>query len=163
MKKLYFVLMAVLFMSGVAMAQHRGGNRGDKMPDPQTRAERMTERMVKEYGLNDEQKQQLKEANLALMEKIGDMPPMGRKHHRKDAACNCDKMDKNRPDKANKDNLTDEQRAQMKAEREKKMAEMKTARQAYDAKLQQIMTKEQYASYVEKTKDKKGGKREKRR
>ena len=30
--------------------------------------------LVKEYSLNDTQKQQLLEANLALVEKMGDMP-----------------------------------------------------------------------------------------
>ncbi len=54
-------------MGGMAMAQH--AHHSDKMPEPKVRAERMTERMVKEYSLNNTQKQQLLEANLALVRK----------------------------------------------------------------------------------------------
>ena len=46
-----------------------------------------------------------------------------------------------------RDRLTDEQRAQKKAEMEKKREEMKAARTAYDSQLQKIMTDEQYAAY----------------
>ena len=50
MKRIVFWMVALLLMSGVAMAQ---GNRqgGRQQMDPKTRAERMTERMVKEYSL----------------------------------------------------------------------------------------------------------------
>ena len=55
MKRIVFWMVALLLMSGVAMAQ---GNRqgGRQQMDPKTRAERMTERMVKEYSLNEDQK-----------------------------------------------------------------------------------------------------------
>ena len=63
MKRIVFWMVALLLMSGVAMAQ---GNRqgGRQQMDPKTRAERMTERMVKEYSLNEDQKQQLQDVNL---------------------------------------------------------------------------------------------------
>ena len=66
---------------------HNMPRHSDKMPEPKVRAERMTERMVKEYSLNDTQKQQLLEANLALVEKMGDMPmhrAKAHKHHKRD-------------------------------------------------------------------------------
>ena len=94
--------MAAFLMGGMAMAQH--ARHSDKMPEPKVRAERMTERMVKEYSLNDTQKQQLLEANLALVEKMGDMPmhrAKAHKHHKRDGK---------------RHQLTDEQRAQKKAE-----------------------------------------------
>lgn len=104
------------------MAQQHG-RRGDKMPTPKERAERMTERMVKEYSLNDSQKAQLLEANMTLMEK----------------------MDKRAEKKEDlKAKPTDEERAQMKA-----------ARADYDARLQKIMTKEQYAAYDKNMKERK--------
>ena len=58
MKRIVFWMVALLLMSGVAMAQ---GNRqgGRQQMDPKTRAERMTERMVKEYSLNEDQKSTL--------------------------------------------------------------------------------------------------------
>lgn len=54
MKRIVFWMVALLLMSGMAMAQ---GNRqgGRQQMDPKTRAERMTERMVKEYSLNEDQ------------------------------------------------------------------------------------------------------------
>ena len=63
MKRIVFWMVALLLMSGVAMAQ---GNRqgGRQQMDPKTRAQRMTERMVKEYSLNEDQKQQLLDVNL---------------------------------------------------------------------------------------------------
>ena len=70
MKRIVLIWMAAFLMGGMAMAQH--ARHSDKMPEPKVRAERMTERMVKEYSLNDTQKQQLLEANLALVEKMGD-------------------------------------------------------------------------------------------
>ena len=41
--------MAAFLMGGMAMAQH--ARHSDKMPEPKVRAERMTERMVKELSL----------------------------------------------------------------------------------------------------------------
>ena len=136
MKRIVLIWMAAFLMGGMAMAQH--ARHSDKMPEPKVRAERMTERMVKEYSLNDTQKQQLLEANLALVEKMGDMPihrAKAHKHHKRDGK---------------RHQLTDEQRAQKKAEMEKKREEMKTARIAYDSQLQKIMTEEQYAAYSKK-------------
>lgn len=119
MKKIILLLVTVFLMGGMAMAQQ--ARRGDKMPDPKARAERMTERMVKEYSLNDTQKQQLQEANLVLMERMGDM---------------------RRPEAEKK-----------RGESEKKRGEMETARTTYDAQLQKIMTKDQYAAYTKDMKD----------
>lgn len=63
-----------MLMGGLAMAQrlHKGDRRE---VTPQERAERMTERMAKEYALNDEQKKELLSANKALAEK-GDREKM---------------------------------------------------------------------------------------
>ena len=69
MKRIVFWMVALLLMSGVAMAQ---GNRqgGRQQMDPKARAERMTERMVKEYSLNEDQKQQLQDVNLTWVQKM---------------------------------------------------------------------------------------------
>lgn len=123
----------------------------------------MTERMAKEYALNDAQKKQLLEANLALVEKMRDMPkhrkPKMKRGERNCNSCCCEKADK-----CHKENsLTDEQCAQKKAEMEKKRKEMQDARSAYDVKLQKIMTKEQYAAYTQKFKERKEQPRRDRR
>ena len=120
MKRIVFWMVALLLMSGVAMAQaNRQGGR--QQMDPKTRAQRMTERMVKEYSLNEDQKQQLLDVNLAWVEK------MAARHSKDDKAARMTKE-----------------------EREKKAAEMKKSREDYDAQLKKILTKEQYDSYVKK-------------
>lgn len=161
MKRIVLIWMAALMMGGMAMAQD--ARRSDKKPDPKVHAERMTERMAKEYSLDDAQKKQLLEANLALTEKMGDMPmrrrPDMRKGRRRNASCCCccdhadrhhAKADRHEHRNGRHHQLTDEQRAQKKEELEKKREEMKAARADYDAKLQKIMTNEQYAAYNKK-------------
>ena len=117
MKRIVFLMVTLFLMGSVVMAQ---GQRGEhKKMTPKERAEQMTERMVKEYSLNDTQKKQLFEVNLAQCEKMGDRASM-------------------RP-----------QRDGKKAP-EKMRAEMKANSEAYNAQLQKIMTKDQYASYTKK-------------
>ncbi|MGI6794360.1 DUF4890 domain-containing protein [Bacteroides sp. KG68] len=161
MKRIVLMLTVAFLAGSMAMAQY--AHRGDKIPDPKVRAERMTERMAKEYALNDAQKKQLLEANLALVEKMRDMPkhrkPKMKRGERNCNSCCCEKADK-----CHKENsLTDEQCAQKKAEMEKKRKEMQDARSAYDVKLQKIMTKEQYAAYTQKFKERKEQPRRDRR
>ena len=68
MKRIAFLMIALFMIGGVVMAQ---GQRGEhKKMTPAERAEKMTERMVKEYSLNDVQKKQLLEENLARCEKM---------------------------------------------------------------------------------------------
>ena len=56
MKRIAFLMIALFMIGGVVMAQ---GQRGEhKKMTPAERAEKMTERMVKEYSLNDAQKKQ---------------------------------------------------------------------------------------------------------
>ena len=53
MKRIAFLMIALFMIGGVVMAQ---GQRGEhKKMTPAERAEKMTERMVKEYSLNDAQ------------------------------------------------------------------------------------------------------------
>lgn len=125
MKRIVFWMFALLLMSSAVMAQ--GNRRGGAPMDSKTRAERMTERMVKEYSLNDEQKQKLQVANLAWVEKMV-ANQVGRPGQQKD-------------DKAAK---------MTKEERDKRMAEMKKSREEYDAQLKKILTKDQYDAYTKK-------------
>ena len=72
MKRISFLLAALLMMGGMVMAQ--GPRRGGQDMDPKTRAERMTERMAKEYSLNETQKKELLEVNMAFVQKMGERP-----------------------------------------------------------------------------------------
>lgn len=149
MKRIALLSVFALFVGGMSMMaqdapQHP--RRGNDAPDPKVVAERMTERMAKEYSLNDEQKQQLLEANQVLMEKTGNFRHAPRRRPHKGEA---------RPERKDRPQLTDEQREQRKAEFEKRRAEMETARKDYETRLQSIMTKEQYEAYNQKQKERK--------
>ncbi len=106
MKKISLLLVAFIMSMGMVMAQ--APQRGErKQMDPKARAEKMTERMADQYGLNNTQKEKLLTLNMTVTEKMGD------KHR----------------------------------EREKRMAAMKESRQAYDAKVKEIFTEDQYNKY----------------
>lgn len=129
MKRIAFLMVALLMMGSItAMAQ---GHRGDhKRMSPQERAQKMTERMVKEYSLNDTQKAQLLELNLAQCEKMDGHMSM---HPKKDA----------KKDGKETSKMTKEERKKMRTQRE-------ANREAYNTQLQKIMTHDQYASYLKK-------------
>ena len=171
MKRFVWIAAAAFLVSGMTMAQDVRPN--DNKVNVDKRAERITERMVRDYGLNDEQQKQLLEANKEWIENRKDMPmpPRGRAAWRHHQPCDgyydcCDgPRDYRRPRRGCCDNgeyerayregyragqmasMTDEQREQLKAEREKKLQEMKANRENYEKKLQKIMTEEQYADY----------------
>ena len=65
MKKITLTMIAVFALCGVSMAQTRGerGTRSNQQHNPEMMAERMTERMAKEYELDDKQKAELLELN----------------------------------------------------------------------------------------------------
>lgn len=142
MKRISFLMIALVMSIGMIMAQ--GPRRGErKQIDPKTRAERMTERMAKEYELNESQKAKLLEVNLSMAEKATDKP-MARPHKK-------------------------HRGAEKGEEREKRMAAMKESREAYDGKLKEIFTTEQYTKFeknrterMEKMKDANKDRKEKR-
>lgn len=129
-------MVTLLMTIGLAMAQapHKGER---KQMDPKERAEKRTERMVSEYGLNDTQKAKLLELNMSMTEKMGDMP--ARRHHRKHHAT-----------KEGRRNDTNKKPEVNKEEREKKMAEMKLVRENYQSQLKEIFTAEQYQRFQAK-------------
>ncbi|HPW71523.1 MAG TPA: DUF4890 domain-containing protein [Bacteroides graminisolvens] len=121
MKKIGFLIVALLLTGGMAMAQ---GPRNGKKMDPKERAERMTERMAKEYSLNEAQKKDLLEANMAFTEKMANRAEdkkAEREELRKEMQNNRDAYDAKL-----KKILTEEQYAaysKNQAERQKKMGD----------------------------------------
>ena len=121
MKKIGFLIVALLLTGGMAMAQ---GPRNGKKMDPKERAEKMTERMAKEYSLNEAQKKDLLEANMALTEKMANRAEdkkAEREELRKEMQNNRDAYDAKL-----KKILTEEQYAaysKKQAERQKKMGD----------------------------------------
>lgn len=164
MKRISFLMIALVMSIGMIMAQ--GPRRGErKQIDPKARAERMTERMAKEYDLNESQKAKLLEVNLSMAEKATDKP-MARPHKKHRGAekgkytCSCEEK---------RQDVSAEKPERNKEEREKRMAAMKEAREAYNTELKGIFTTEQYAKYeknrterMEKMKDANKDRKEKR-
>lgn len=69
MKRFNLFLMAILLMGGVVMAQ--GSKRGDrKEVTPEVQAQHMTDRMVKEFSLNEKQAKELQAANLEFAKQM---------------------------------------------------------------------------------------------
>ena len=79
MKKMMMAIAAAMMMSTGVMAQDgpQPGDRGPRRFDPAEMMKQRTERMVQEYGLNEEQAQKLLALNTDFAEK---MPMMGRGH-----------------------------------------------------------------------------------
>lgn len=139
MKKVGLLLFALMMMGSIALAQ--GPRRGENMSTKE-RAEWMTERMVKEFSLNETQKKQLLEANLAWMEKMGNRPGGERMKQGKDV--------QDKDSVSGKKEKRQDARKTEKEEREKMMQDMQAARVEYETQLQKILTKDQYAAYVKK-------------
>lgn len=130
--------MAFLMTFGIAMAQ--SPERGSKRHmDSKARAERITERMAKEFSLNDSQKQKLLTLNLSITDKMSSKQSVKHTHKDKKAGkkeCTC--KDHKKAPKITKE------------ERVKRHEAMKASRDAYNAKVKEIMTKEQYEAFTKK-------------
>ncbi|MCC8096116.1 MAG: DUF4890 domain-containing protein [Tannerellaceae bacterium] len=166
-RKWTLMLVAAFTFGGIAMADEV--NQEKRTIDPKARAEKMTERMVKEYDLNDMQKKQLLDLNQAFAEKLGDRP--ARPHHGKKVKSG-DMAKAGKGDKANQEGITKENKErkgkdQARAdrdgrknrpdasklsaeEREKRQQEMKRAHEEYKAQLQKIMNADQYQAFAKK-------------
>lgn len=119
------LLLAALFATGTILMAQGGPRGGQRNMDPKDRAERMTERMVKEYSLNETQKKELYALNLELAQKM--TPPQKEKADKevkKDAKAKGRKGQNARQGNADK------------------------SREDYDAKVKEIFTKEQYEAYT---------------
>ncbi len=165
-KKTSLLVAAVFTFGSVAMANNGPESRGKT--DPKAHAERMTERMAKEYELNDIQKQQLLELNQAVAEKMGQRPAgadrPGRPGNRGDMARSG--KDRKSPE-ATPEKKEKRERGEGRAERpqrserpdapkfsaeerEKLLAERKQARENYNTELQKIMNAGQFEVYAKK-------------
>ena len=112
------------------MVMAQGPRRGGQDMDPKTRAERMTERMAKEYSLNETQKKELFEVNMAFVQKMGERPGRMKPEMRQGKkgqsqatdSCTC-KQDRRKAPRMSKE------------DREKMRQEMKASRESYEAGL----------------------------
>ena len=151
MKQLLMTIVAAVMFSSAAMAQDQ-----EKGKKKEEMAKHRTEKMVKDYDLNESQAAKLLELNTKYADKMrphhgprGPRGPHGMKGQRPEPPKGD--MQGQRPEPPTKE---------MKAEMEKKRAEMEKEQKAYDAELQKILTPDQYKLYQhDMQKHRKGGPR----
>lgn len=151
MKQLLMTIVAAVMFSSAAMAQDQ-----EKGKKKEEMAKHRTEKMVKDYDLNDKQAAKLLALNTKYADKMrphhgprGPHGPHGMKGQRPEPPKG--EMQGQRPEPPTKE---------MKAEMEKKRAEMEKEQKAYDAELQKILTPDQYKLYQhDMQKHRKGGPR----
>lgn len=152
MKKMMMTMIAAVLMSSAAFAQEEKKCECKcKQPDKTEMVKHRTDRVVKKYGLNDQQAASLLELNTKYADKFGG--PRGH-HGKKHGMRHCKKHegqadattgattpqprgDKKRPE------LTEEQKAQFEARRQ----EMEANRKAYETELKKILTEDQFKQY----------------
>lgn len=138
MKRIIMAVAATIAISTSVMAQPDAARR--RTPDKAEMAKHRTERMVKEYNLNDEQASRLLELNTKFADKMGPGP----------------RMHKRRPEMApdatpqTPDATTG---ATERAQPVKKLDERRPPEmEEYDKELKEILTPEQYTQYQDNMK-----------
>ena len=138
MKKMMMTLLAAVMVSTAAVAQNKDDN---KSPQDNNRKQEMvkhrTDRLVKDYQLNDQQARQLLELNTKYADK---MRPHHPRHHGPHG------MKGQRPEPP-KGDVKGERPEPPKGDRQDRRKEMDETMKAYEAELQKIMTPEQFKKY----------------
>ena len=138
MKKMMMTLLAAVVVSTAAVAQNKDDN---KSPQDNNRKQEMvkhrTDRLVKDYQLNDQQARQLLELNTKYADK---MRPHHPRHHGPHG------MKGQRPELP-KGDVKGERPEPPKGDRQDHRKEMDETMKAYEAELQKIMTPEQFKKY----------------
>ena len=151
MKQLLMTIVAAVMFSSAAMAQDQ-----EKGKKKEEMAKHRTEKMVKDYDLNESQAAKLLELNTKYADKM-------RPHHGPRGPHGPHGMKGQRPEPPKgdmQDQRPEPPTKEMKAEMEKKRAEMEKEQKAYDAELQKILTPDQYKLYQhDMQKHRKGGPR----
>ena len=138
MKKMMMTLLAAVVVSTAAVAQNKDDN---KSPQDNNRKQEMvkhrTDRLVKDYQLNDQQARQLQELNTKYADKM-------RPHHPRHHGPHGMKGQRPEPPKGDKKG---ERPEPPKGDRQDRRREMDETMKAYEAELQKIMTPEQFKKY----------------
>ncbi len=147
MRRLILAIIAVFTLSGAALAQDVDKKEGKKL-DKAEMVQRRTDRMVKRYGLSDQQAKKLKELNEKYAGKLpmrGDFRPGG-----KGPACPHHHMEQGNAEQPQADGTTGatvQKCSLSKEEKDKKRNERKLAREAYDKELEKILGSEKFSEY----------------
>ena len=142
--------IAVFALSMSAQAQEENKLQRPMKKDKTEMVQHRTNEMVKQYGLNDKQAQQLQALNEKYADKMG--PGRGHRHpggrpdgfgDKKGRDFKGGKHHKGDSVRGQRPQMTDEQKAKMTQMRQERMAAMKE----YDKELQAILTADQYKAY----------------
>ena len=145
MKKIVMTMVALLTMTVAVAQNNENGQRPEfKKPTP----EEMTNRMAENLKLDDKQKSKVLALNKEYESVLMGGPGMGRgfgrgmgRGPRPDGETGATRKNDQQKQRPQRPEMTDEQKAQMKANMEK--------RQEYDKKLKDILTDDQYKTYQE--------------
>ena len=145
MKKIVMTMVALLTMTVAVAQNNENGQRPEfKKPTP----EEMTNRMAENLKLDDKQKSKVLALNKEYESVLMGGPGMGRgfgrgmgRGPRPDGETGATQKNDQQKQRPQRPKMTDEQKAQMKANMEK--------RQEYDKKLKDILTDDQYKTYQE--------------
>lgn len=145
MKKSILAIIATVTLSTSVMAQSENGNdRPRRQMDRTEMVKLQTERMVKEYGLNETQAAKLQELNTSFADKMprmgGGQRGGGMQRPRNFGGNNGAAAQGERPQRPSQEEM------------EARMKEMRANQEAYEAGLKEILTEEQFAKYQEESK-----------
>ena len=145
MRKL--MMISLLMISMMTLAQEGNSQPQRRKFDTAEAAKMMTDRMVKEYGLNDVQAAQVKDLNEKYAGKIRMGVPR-RPRPGQDGPRPDSKVDGTTGATAQNGAQPDGQRQRPSREQmESRMKEMKAQKEAYDSELKQILSEEQFSKY----------------
>lgn len=145
MKKSILAIIATVTLSMSAMAQSENGNAPQRPQMDRTEmVKNQTDRMVKDYGLNETQAAQLLKLNTDYADKMPRMRGF-RPNGQRDGMQRQRRADGNNGATAQGENRERPSREQMEA----RMKEMRENQEAYNAELKKILTEEQFAKYQE--------------
>lgn len=150
MKKILLTMVMALALAGVASAQDNDRQKQGQRPDPAQMAQRMTEQMVKKYGLDSKQEASLLELNKQYAGKMPMMggPRGGRPGGRPGMGGGQPGMRGGQPGGNRPDSAMARRQRPSKEEMDKRMKEMQANREAYNAGVKKIMTKKQYKQFT---------------
>lgn len=148
MKKVMMAILMMAMSANVMAQEENDGQRPERKPrDRQEMIQKRTDHMVEKYGLNSEQAEQLLTLNKEYADKMRPMRGEFRRHAKKMKPAEG-KLEKIQPAEGKLEKV---QPVEGKPEKvkpvEAKPEEVKKDMDAYEAKLQKIMTEEQFKAY----------------
>lgn len=138
MKKVMMAILMMAMSANVMAQEETDGQRPERKPrDRQEMIQKRTDHMVEKYGLNSEQAEQLLTLNKEYADKMRPMRGEFRRHAKKVQPAEG-KLEKVQPVEGKPEKVKPV---------EAKPEEVKKDMDAYEAKLQKIMTEEQFKAY----------------